>query len=366
MLQMYIVPIVEMRDKKLSFGIFGFIAFMMISSMNMANAELSYTEQLEFANSIEKINGHILAAKKNIELGNSEQATVHLSHPIDLLYEDISKQLKTNSKIDEKLEFSLNILKSTKTDVTVDFFDKQANEIFKVLDETKLVFIPRDTLDDSTFKLNSISNLLEMSKINYDLGLQSNDELTKKVFFDDSCAFVWRAQEILDSIDDMELDQKYKIELKLTKTLQSILNNQPLTDLTAQFDDIVNDIEITKKSGLGFQSAVITEVGFGGTMNLSNDSILSEDPLIPSWIKLSAAWWADDFILDEEFISTIEYLLEQKILKVSTVQSAIELENHEIPSWIKNRAGWWADGLVTDKEFLSGVEYMLEKGILTV
>jgi len=92
-------------------AIIGSFAIMMLTSMGAVNAELSYDGQLEFANSIEEINGHILAAKKNIELGNSEQATVHLSHPIDLLYDDISKQLKTNSNIDEKLEFSLNILK---------------------------------------------------------------------------------------------------------------------------------------------------------------------------------------------------------------------------------------------------------------
>ena len=341
-------------------------AIMMLTSMGAANAELSYDDQLEFANSIEEINGHIIAAKKNIVDGNSELAKIHLSHPIDILYEDINSQLKSNSRINEKLEFSLNILKNTKIDVTADFFDKQAIGIFNVLDETKLALIPTETLNDSSFKLNTISNLLEMSKMNYELGLQSNDELTKLALIDDSCAFVIRAEEILDSIDDVDLAQKYKLELKLTKTLQSISNNQSLTDLNTQFDDLVDDIEITKNSGLGFQSAVLTEVGFGGIIDSSNNSILFEEPLIPSWVKLSAAWWADDFILDEEFISAIEYLLEQEILEVSTVQSAIETENHEIPSWIKNRAGWWAEGLVSDKEFLSGIEYMLEKGILTV
>jgi hypothetical protein len=341
-------------------------AILMFTSMGTTNAELSYDNQLEFVNSIEEIRGHILAAEKNIELGNSEQATLHLSHPIDVLYEDISTKLKTNSKINEKLEFSLNILKNTKTDVTADFFDQQAIEIFKVLDETKLVFIPGDTQNDSVFKLNTITNLLEMSKIHYDLGIQSNDELIKKVFFDDSCAFVWRAQEILESIDDMELDLKYKIELKLIKTLQSISNNQPLVEITTQFDNIIDDIEITKNSGLGFQPATIVEIGFTGTIVSSDDNILFEESLIPSWIKLSAAWWADGFILDEEFLSAIKYLLEQEILKVSIVQSSIDSGNQEIPSWIKNRAGWWADGLVTDKEFLSGIEYMIEKGILRV
>lgn len=342
-------------------------AIMMLTSMGAANAELSYDDQLEFANSIEEINGHIIAAKKNIVDGNSEQAKMHLSHPIDILYEDISTQLKSDSKVNEKLEFSLNILKNTKTDVTADYFDKQAVGVFSVLDETKLVLIPINTLNDSVFKLNTISNLLEMSKMNYDLGLQSNDEIMKQVLIDDSCAFVIRAEEILDNIDDMQLDQKYKLELKLTKTLQSISNNQPLVDVSMQFDDIADEIEITKNGKLGFHStSMITDVGFMDTPVTSNDDILFKESLIPSWVKLSAAWWADDFILDKEFLSAIEYLLEQKILVVSTAPSVIDSENHEVPSWIKNRSGWWAEGLVTDKEFLSGIEYMIEKGILRV
>jgi hypothetical protein len=161
---------------------------------------------------------------------------VHLSHPIDLLYHDISKQLKTNSNIDEKLEFSLNILKSTKIDVGVDFFDMQANEIFRVLDETKLALIPADTLNDSVFKLNTIVNILEMSKTNYNLGMQSNDEFTKLVLLDDSCAFIWRAQDILYSINDMELDQKYELEIKLEQTLLNISTNQPLLNTNTQLD----------------------------------------------------------------------------------------------------------------------------------
>jgi hypothetical protein len=242
--------------------IIGIFAFMMVSSMGVANAALSYDGQLEFANSIEEINGHILAANKNIELGNSVQATVHLSHPIDLLYADISAQLKNNSKIDEKLEFSLTILKNTKTDVGIDFFEMQANEIFRVLDETKLALIPADTLNDSVFKLNTITNLLEMSKINYNLGTQSNDELTKLVLIDDSCAFVWRAQDILYSINDMELDQKYKLEIKLEQTLLSISNNQSLLDINTQFDKIIDEVGMIDKSELTFQEIdVIGESG---------------------------------------------------------------------------------------------------------
>jgi hypothetical protein len=349
-------------------SIIGSFAIMMFMSMGVANAELSYDSQLEFATSIDEINGHILAAKKNIELENSEQAAVHLSHPIDLLYNNISSQLKTKSHIDEKLEFSLNILKNTKTNVSVDFFEMQANEIYKVLDETKLAVIPADTLNDSIFKLNSIANLLEMSKTNYILGTQSDDELTKYVLLVDSCAFVWRAQEILYSINDMELDQKYELEIKLEQTLLSISNNQSLFDINTQFDGLIDEIRMIDKSELTFQEIdVFGEAGLLEKQNKSHDFVIYEQSSVPSWIKINAHWWADGVVSDVEFLSGIEYLILENVLEIPTTSPSNTGEfDTKIPSWIKNNAGWWADGVVSDVEFLSGIEYMLEHGILTV
>ena len=37
-----------------------------------------------------------------------------------------------------------------------------------------------------------------------------------------------------------------------------------------------------------------------------------------------------------------------------------------IPSWIKSNAGWWADGTITDGEFLSGIQFLIEDEIMTV
>ena len=38
----------------------------------------------------------------------------------------------------------------------------------------------------------------------------------------------------------------------------------------------------------------------------------------------------------------------------------------EIPSWIKNNAGWWADGLINDSDFVSGIQYLITNGIMKV
>jgi hypothetical protein len=38
----------------------------------------------------------------------------------------------------------------------------------------------------------------------------------------------------------------------------------------------------------------------------------------------------------------------------------------EIPAWIKNNAGWWADDLIGDSDFVSGIQYLITEGIMKV
>jgi len=37
-----------------------------------------------------------------------------------------------------------------------------------------------------------------------------------------------------------------------------------------------------------------------------------------------------------------------------------------IPSWIKNNAGWWADGQIDDNSFVSGLQWLISNGIMKV
>lgn len=34
--------------------------------------------------------------------------------------------------------------------------------------------------------------------------------------------------------------------------------------------------------------------------------------------------------------------------------------------WIKNNAGWWANGLIEDAEFVSGLQYLVEQGVIRI
>ena len=49
-----------------------------------------------------------------------------------------------------------------------------------------------------------------------------------------------------------------------------------------------------------------------------------------------------------------------------TYSGATEKEQYNIPKWIKDNAKWWAEGLISDKDYISGLQYLISQGILKV
>ena len=90
-----------------------------------------------------------------------------------------------------------------------------------------------------------------------------------------------------------------------------------------------------------------------------------EENTIPSWIKNNAGWWSENKISDADFISGIEYLIENKIMNI-TSQNSDEESLNIIPAWIKNNAGWWSESKISDADFISGIKYLIENNIIKV
>ena len=88
---------------------------------------------------------------------------------------------------------------------------------------------------------------------------------------------------------------------------------------------------------------------------------------IPSWLKNNAKWWAEGRVDDSTFVSGIQFLINNDIIKIPpTVQSDNSDRNAEIPSWIKNNAKWWAEGTVDDSSFIGGIQFLVENGIIAI
>jgi len=97
------------------------------------------------------------------------------------------------------------------------------------------------------------------------------------------------------------------------------------------------------------------------TLNIVSEKTQS----IPTWIKNTAGWWATNKIPDEEFVKSLQFLIENSIIDVQSTEK-MKPALQSIPAWIKNTAGWWATNEIPDEEFLKGINFLIDNGLLVI
>ena len=93
---------------------------------------------------------------------------------------------------------------------------------------------------------------------------------------------------------------------------------------------------------------------------------VTNDQVIPVWVKTNAKWWSDGTLDNDNFISGIEYLVNEGIIKVSSTNTSNNAAISEIQPWIKNTAGWWADDKISDDEFVTAIQWLISNNIIQV
>ena len=53
-------------------------------------------------------------------------------------------------------------------------------------------------------------------------------------------------------------------------------------------------------------------------------------------------------------------------LETASLTINIGQEETSIPAWIKNNAGWWANGQIDDGSFVSGLQWLISNGIMKI
>jgi len=97
----------------------------------------------------------------------------------------------------------------------------------------------------------------------------------------------------------------------------------------------------------------------------------AQEEILPSWIKNVAGWWANDIISENEFLTGIEYLINNNIILLHFVPCNDEIQSQygntkSIPDWIKNNANWWSENLIDDTDFINGLQYLIEYKIIKI
>ena len=91
------------------------------------------------------------------------------------------------------------------------------------------------------------------------------------------------------------------------------------------------------------------------------------DPVrIPDWIKKNAEWWSMGQISDDDFISGIQFMIENHIIIIPNLPESAASSDGTVPSWVRNNANWWALDKISEKEFVSAIKFLIEKGIIIV
>ena len=87
---------------------------------------------------------------------------------------------------------------------------------------------------------------------------------------------------------------------------------------------------------------------------------------VPDWVKNNAGWWASGDISESDFVSGIQFLIEDEIITVPPTQVSSSETPNGIPDWVKNNAGWWASGDISESDFVSGIQFLVGSGIISV
>lgn len=50
------------------------------------------------------------------------------------------------------------------------------------------------------------------------------------------------------------------------------------------------------------------------------------------------------------------------VLLLTSLVGSVDANN--VPDWVKNNAGWWAEGQIDDKSFVTAIQWLITNGII--
>lgn len=98
--------------------------------------------------------------------------------------------------------------------------------------------------------------------------------------------------------------------------------------------------------------------------NIDIEASLFTVTSIPSWYKSTVSWWVEDKTADSDFLQSIEYVMEKKIIRIPEIDSDRKSSVKSIPIVFKNTAQLWVQDKISDKEFVNELEVLVKQGVI--
>ena len=186
------------------------------ASPNIAYAEIGVPEKLEFGAALEETLGHFRALEQNLDAGNTELAMTHATHPVAELYDSMKPTLAAaDPALDRKFGTILGELRDkASTEMSRSAAQSAIDDAKGTVEEARMAVIGAELSSYYGFKLMLMTTLLETSIAEYGEAV-SDGSITEMAEFQDGSAFVWRSQQILQTMES-ELDSETYGYLKLS------------------------------------------------------------------------------------------------------------------------------------------------------
>ncbi|MBI3639627.1 MAG: polysaccharide deacetylase family protein [Thaumarchaeota archaeon] len=153
--------------------------------------------------------------------------------------------------------------------------------------------------------------------------------------------------------------------------IQNSLHDYGFAVVTISFQDYATNNGTVTQNEPDLQQiqqleALIDKVRSNGIKTTTISGINNEKMsiLIPSWIKNNAGLWKIGQVSDVDFLSGIQYMIQNHIIIIQNLPKSGESNGNAVPSWVKNNAGWWAENKISDNDFAKGMEFLVQKGII--
>jgi hypothetical protein len=250
-----------------------FLSIIVLGGMPFVFADSNREDKLEFAGTLEETLGHFWALELNLDEKNSKLALVHATHPIAELYETMSGHLQDNSEFDAKLQQTLlDLQHKANTEVTREDSQQAIDDAKAVIAEAQDIVIG-DLASDDAFKAQLANILLETSKVEYAEAI--NDGIIEEMAeFQDGSAFVWRAKELLAT---MNIDSSIadNISSNIITVEQAYNERASPSEVSALVDNVIADFEIV--SGVQSTESDHMEVAFQSPRHQLNSGVSPND-----------------------------------------------------------------------------------------
>lgn len=102
----------------------------------------------------------------------------------------------------------------------------------------------------------------------------------------------------------------------------------------------------------------------GSTASTFFNLIDSGKIVIPIEFKTIVKTWQQGSPTDKDYAGIIRELINDNIINATNYNN--QTNQVHIPQWFKNSAVWWSNDLISDNEFGSSIQYLIQKGILVI